>query len=72
MAVKDIATVERYVKQHSELLAMLDNLREFVVTMPAPDDNAEILGVDYGYTGSVGHIHDLLKQASDVAYEMTE
>jgi hypothetical protein len=72
MTVKDIATVERYAKQHSELLAMLENLMEFVATMPAPDENAEIQGVDYGYTGSVGHIHELIKQASDHAYEMTE
>jgi hypothetical protein len=72
MAVKNIATVERYAKQHAELLAMLENLMEFVATMPAPDENLEIQGVDYGYTGSVGHIHELVKQASDHAYEMTE
>ena len=72
MAVKDIATVERYAKQHADLLAMLENLMEFVATMPAPDENAEIQGIDYGYTGSVGHIHGLLKQASDHVYEITQ
>ena len=72
MAVKDIATVERYAKQHADLHAMLENLMEFVATMPAPDENAEIQGVDYGYTDSIGHIHELLKQASDHVYEITQ
>lgn len=72
MAVKDIKTVERYAQQHAEMIAMLENLNEFISTMPAPDENACIQGVNYGYTGDVGRIHELLKQASDIAYEMTE
>ena len=70
--VSDEKTVQRYAQQHSEMLAMLDNLKEFVASMPAPDENAVIPGVDYGYVGEVGRIHELLKQASDFAYEMTE
>lgn len=72
MKVSDANTVSRYAKQHAEMVAMLENLMKFVNTMPAPDENAEIHGVDYGYTGSVGHVHDLLKQASDHVYEMGE
>jgi len=72
MAVRNKTTVERYVQHHAELTAMLENLLEFVATMPAPDENGDIPCVDYGYTGSVGHIHELVKQASDIAYEMTE
>ena len=72
MAVKDFSTVEAYAKQHSEMLAMLENLAEFIATMPAPDEDGIIRGVDYGYTGDVGRIHGLLKDASGIAYEMGE
>ena len=72
MAVKDIKTVERYAQHYAEMIAMLENLNKFISTMPAPDENACIKGVDYGYTGDVGRIHELLKQAFDIAYEMTE
>lgn len=70
--VADEATVQRYAKQHAELVAMLENLMEFVSTMPAPNENAIIPGVDYGYVGDVGRIHEFVKQASDIAYEMSE
>ncbi len=70
--VSDSATVELYARQYAQILAMLDNLREFVATMPAPNENAEIENVDYGYTGAVSLMHSLLKQANDVAYEMSE
>jgi hypothetical protein len=72
MSVRHEETVQRYATQHAQMIAMLENLQEFVSTMPAPDENCNIPGVDYGYTGSVGRIHELLKQASDVAYEIGE
>ena len=72
MSVKHEETVQRYAAQHAQMIAMLENLQEFVSTMPAPDENGNIPNVDYGYTGSVGHIHELLKQANDAAYEMHE
>ena len=72
MSVKHEKTVQRYATQHAQMIAMLENLQEFVSTMPAPDENGDIPGVDYGYTGSVGRIHELLKEANDVAYEMGE
>ena len=72
MTVKDPTTVHRYCEQHSQLLAMLKNIEEFVATMPAPDENENIPGVDYGYTGEVGRLHAILKEASDLTYEMSE
>ena len=74
MTVKDTATVERYASHHADMVAMLENLREFVATMPAPDENCELrgYGVDYGYTGDVARIHAKLREASDIAYEMTQ
>ena len=72
MAVDDEITVQRYATQHSQMLAMLNSLAEFVGTMPAPDENGNIPGVDYGYVGDVARIHGLLKQANDLAYEVTE
>lgn len=70
MSIKDEKTVQRYATQHWQMIAMLENLQEFVSTMPAPDENANIPNVDYGYTGDVGRIHELLKQANDIAYEL--
>lgn len=74
MSVKHEETVQQYANHHSEMVAMLENLSEFVATMPAPDENMELhgQGIDYGYTGDVARIHSLLKQANDIAYEMTE
>ena len=74
MAVKDPATIERYASHHADMIAMLENLREFVSTMPAPDENCELTGygVDYGYTGDVARIHAKLKEASGIAYKITQ
>lgn len=72
MSVKHAPTVQRYSRQRDQLVAMLENLREFVGTMPSPDDSQSIHGVDYGYTGDVGQIHELVKRASDVADAMTK
>jgi len=72
MTVRNEKTVQLYAKQYFDLLAMLENLQEFVSTMPAPDENGDIPSVDYGYTGSIGHMWELLRQASDVAYELSD
>jgi hypothetical protein len=72
MAVKDAKTISSYARQHAEMVAMLENLAEFVASMPAPeDDGNSIENIDYGYTGSVDHIHSLLTQASETVDEMS-
>ena len=69
MTVKNESTVKRYLRWHSEMAAMIDNLREFINSMPTPDDG-EIAGIDYGYIGSIGRMHELLKEFSEVADEI--
>ena len=70
--IRDKKTVQRYVEHHSGLLAMIENLREFVETMPVPDENEEMPNVDYGYTGDVGRIFEALRSASDVADKISD
>lgn len=74
MSVKNIKTVEAYAKHYDEMIAMLENLQEFVATMPAPDENCELheYNIDYKYTGDVARIHEHLKHANDIAYEITQ
>lgn len=70
MTVKHAPTVDRYAQQFAQMNAMLENLQEFVSTMPAPDER-HFLPVDYGYTGDVARLHAMLKDASELTYEMT-
>lgn len=70
--VSDYATVEAYSRKYAEMCAMIENINEFIATMPAPDEDGIIRGVDYGYIGDVGRIHEALKQASDLTYELSE
>jgi len=72
MAVTDPTTVERYAMHHAQMMAMIEHLQEFIATMPAPDENGDIPGVCYGYVGDVARIHEHMKEASDLAYEMSE
>lgn len=68
--ISDENTVQQYATQHAQMVLMLENLQEYVGTMPAPDEDGNIPGVDYGYIGDVGRVHALLKEASDLVYEM--
>ena len=67
MSVKDPATVARYARQHASLIEALATLTKCIESMPAPDENGQIQNVDYGYTGSVGRMHELIVQASVIA-----
>jgi hypothetical protein len=69
--ISDTNTVLHYCHQHAELMGMLANIQEFVATMPAPNENGEIKNIDYGYIGSIDHIHSLLCEASEIADEMS-
>ena len=66
MAIRDKATVDRYVRMHAEILAALENLQEFVETMPAPVDGC-IPNVDYTFTGDVGRIHEAISEAARIS-----
>jgi hypothetical protein len=68
--ISDKKTVDQYCRQHSELMAALEKLQEFVATMPAPDENGVLHNIDYGYTGSINRIHTLISEAIEHACEM--
>ena len=70
--VSDFETVEAYARRYGEMCAMIESINKFIATMPAPDEDGIVRGVDYGYIGDVGRVHELLRQASDLTYEMSE
>jgi hypothetical protein len=49
MSVRHQQTVERYTQGRTEALAMLENLREFIESMPVADADGAIPGVNYAY-----------------------
>ena len=67
MSVKRKETVDRYVNQVAEIQAAIENLKEFVGTLPAPNEHGHLENVDYGHTGSVGRMHELIKEVSQFA-----
>jgi hypothetical protein len=71
-AVKDAATIAAYVQHHAMLVNALANLTEFVNSMPAPDENGNLPGVDYGYTGSTACMVEHLAEATRIADAMSK
>ena len=71
MSIKHQPTIDRYIRQHNELAVALENLAEFVESMPAPDEDGRLPNIDYCYTGSVTRIHELVCEAMRIADEMT-
>lgn len=72
MAVKDIRTVNTYAANHAKMLAAIENLREFIESMPAPDEDGNIPNVDYGYTGSAEEMAKHLAEACRIADAMSK
>ena len=62
MSVKNREFVERYVSDVQETLSALANLREFVESLPAPE-NGELWNLHYGHIGSVNEIKRLIGEA---------
>jgi hypothetical protein len=69
MTIKDTKTVDNYCSQVMELRGLIENLSEFINTLPAPDEDHNIQGMNYCHAGSIGHIHSLLVAASEHADE---
>lgn len=64
MSVKCQKTIDLYASNVAEILNALDNLKEFVESLPAPDEYGELASpMHYGHVGTVRHIHDLIGQA---------
>ena len=72
MSVKHLPTVNEYVRQHAAITMALENLQEFVNSMPAPDENGHLPSVDYGYTGSTTCLYELLTEAMRIADAMSK
>jgi hypothetical protein len=64
MAIRDKSSIDAYVAAHARILAMLDNLKEFAESMPAPREDG-ILPFDYEYHGSTLLVADLLGQVAE-------
>jgi len=72
MTIADTKTVESYVSQVMEVRGVLANISEFADSLPAPDENENINGMHYGHIGSIGRIHTLLTEASEMCDELCE
>lgn len=64
MSVKHPATVDRYSRQVLELQAFAENMKEFLDSMPAPDENGDLPTMHYGHIGTLGLIHQLADEMS--------
>lgn len=67
MSVKQTSAVNDYTAKVIEIRNALENLIEWVDSLPAPDDNNELHSLHYGHLGTIGHIHELLGQVSQAA-----
>ena len=72
MTIKHQKSVDSYVSQVMDLRAALENLAEFVASLPAPDDDNNIPGLNYGHLGDVCRIHELIGEAMEHANEYSE
>ena len=67
MTIKHAPTVERYAQQVMEMRAALENLLEFVSTLPAPDENENVPGFHYGHMGTLDEMHGHITAAMEHA-----
>ena len=65
MTIKHDPTTDRYISQVADIRAVLANLQEWSDTLPAPDENGNLPCLNYGHTGTIGHVRELLAQASE-------
>ena len=71
-AITDTQSVETYARQVMQMRAMVENLSEFLDSLPAPDENEDVQGIDYAFLGSLGEMHGHLVVASEIADEITD
>mgnify|MGYP006921321596 CR=1 FL=1 len=67
MSIKHAHTVDRYEVDVREIQAALANLTEFAQSLPAPDENGQLLTLHYGHTGVLQELRDKLAEASALA-----
>lgn len=64
MSVKNSVSVNRYVDNVIAIRAALENMLEFVDSLPAPDENDELGNMHYGHTGSIELLRQRIAEAS--------
>ena len=67
MSVKHAETVNDYTETVVAIRNVLDNLIEFVDSLPAPDDNDELHSLHYGHIGTIEQMQSLLSQVAELA-----
>jgi hypothetical protein len=70
MAITNPKSVDQYIKMVCELRAALENISEFVGTLPAPDDDHNIPGMNYAQLGDIARLHELVGEACQVTCEV--
>lgn len=63
MSVKNKQHVNEYASCVGQMLSMLEDLQEFVESLPAPDDAGELPTLHYGHTGDVRRTCELIQRA---------
>lgn len=72
MTIKDSKSISNYADLVMQSNAMLENLSEFFATLPAPNDDGSITGMNYSHLGTIFEIHSRLTTASEMADEMND
>jgi hypothetical protein len=72
MSVRHQQTVERYTQGRFKALAMLENLRDFIESMPVADAHGAIPGVGYDYVNRFEVIREKLSDCSLLTDAMSE
>jgi hypothetical protein len=67
MAIKNVKAVERYVSDVAAIMSMLENLKEFAESLPAPDDDETLPTLHYEHIGCVAEIRLRLAESMDFA-----
>ena len=67
MSIKHKESVQKYVVCQAELVAAIENLREFVEDLPAPDDDDTLPNLDYGHLGTLQEIRKIIAEAMRLA-----
>ena len=71
MSIKNPQTVAAYVQMQLELLAAIENLQEFVETLPAPDDRGHVWQLHYGHIGDIQRIHAKVTEACELMDQLS-
>lgn len=64
MTIRTADHVANYAGLTISLTFALENLTDFVESLPAPDDNETVPNIDYGHLGKLIRLHEILAEAA--------